>query len=64
MESFPVYRLDRKKRTKTRIGTIVERRKGERGSNLVGLLRIVQKTFDSSEGDALQVQAGNLWIDL
>jgi len=56
MESFPVYRLDRKKKTKTRIGTIVERRKGERGSNLVGLLRIVKKTFDSSEGDTIHVQ--------
>jgi hypothetical protein len=64
MEGFNVYRLDRKKKTKIHIGTIVERRKGERGSNLIGLLRIVKKTFDSSEGDTLQVQAGNLWIEL
>ncbi len=58
-----VYRMNREKKTRVPVGTIQERRKGERGSNLVGLLRIARQTFDSSPGDSLQIQAGNLWIE-
>lgn len=58
-----VYRLDREKKTRVPVGTILERRKGERGSNLVGILRIARKTFVSSPEDSLQIQAGSMWIE-
>jgi len=63
MKRLTVYRVDRENRTKTPIGTVVERRKGERGSNLVGLLRTAREIFIASPGEQLQVQADNLWID-
>ncbi len=63
MKRHTVYRLDRDKKTRVPVGTILERRKGERGSNLVGILRIARKTFVSSPDDSLQIQAGSMWIE-
>ncbi len=64
MKSLTVYRLDPKDKRKVPVGTVTERRKGERGSNLVGLLRMAKNTFVSSPGESLQVRDGNLWITL
>ncbi len=63
MKRLTVYRVDRETRVKIPFGTVVERRKGERGSNLVGLLRTAREIFIPSPGERLQVQADNLWID-
>lgn len=64
MKSLTVYRVvDRENNTIVPIGTVLERRKGERGSNLVGLLRIAKRTFVSSPGDSLQIQADNMWVE-
>lgn len=63
MNRHTVYRLDREKKTRVPVGTILERRKDERGSNLVGLLRLARKTFVSSPEDSLQIEAGNLLIE-
>jgi hypothetical protein len=64
MKNLTVYRVvDRKKKKVVPVGTVLERRKGERGSNFVGLLRIAKKTFVSSPGDSLQIQAGNMRVD-
>lgn len=63
MKNLTVYRVDRKNRTKVPIGTVVERRKGERGSNLVGLLRTARAIFIPSPGELLQVEADNMWIN-
>jgi hypothetical protein len=64
MKSLTVFRLDRKTRRKTLIGKVTERRRGERGNNLVGLLRMAKKTFVPLPGDTLQVQDDNLWIEI
>jgi hypothetical protein len=41
-----IYRLDDGGNKDVPIGTIVERRKAERGDNLVGLMRVARKTFE------------------
>jgi hypothetical protein len=64
MKSLTVFRLDRKTRRKILIGKVTERRRGERGNNLVGLLRMAKKTFVPFPGETLQVQDENLWIEI
>jgi hypothetical protein len=41
-----IYRLDDGGKKDVPIGTIVERRKTERGDNLIGLMRVARKTFE------------------
>jgi len=63
MKGLTVFRVDRETRTKVPVGTVVERRKEERGRNLVGLLQVAKKDFVSSRGDTLRIQANNLSIE-
>lgn len=63
MKGLTVYRVDRETRTKVPVGTVVERRKEERGRNLIGLLQVARKDFILAQGDALQVVAENLRIE-
>lgn len=63
MKGVTVFRVDRETRTKVPVGTVVERRKEERGKNLVGLLQVARKDFVFSRGDQLQIQADNLRIE-
>ncbi|MEK6778797.1 MAG: hypothetical protein AABY80_03930 [Candidatus Deferrimicrobiota bacterium] len=55
METITVYRVDSVRKNWTPIGWVAERRKNERGDNLIGLLRLARKTFASSLEDALQI---------
>jgi hypothetical protein len=55
METITVYRVDSVRKDWTPIGKVAERRKNERGDNLVGLLRLARKTFASSPEDALHI---------
>ena len=55
MKSVTVYRIDYIKKTRVPIGTVVERRKKDRGDGLVGLLRIARKTYSSSALDSIQI---------
>jgi len=52
MTPVSVYRVDYVKKTKVRIGIVVERRRSERGDNLAGLLLLARKTFASSPQEA------------
>jgi hypothetical protein len=63
MKGLTVYRVDRETRKKVPVGTVVERRKEERGKNLIGLLQVARKDFILSRSDALQIQADNLRIE-
>ena len=62
MKGLTVYRVDRETRKKVPVGTVVERRKEERGQNLIGLLQVARKNFVLSRSDALQIQDDNFWI--
>lgn len=55
MKSITVYRIDYVKKTRVPIGTVVERRKKDRGDNLLGLLRVARKTYSSSVQDSIQI---------
>jgi hypothetical protein len=52
MKPISVYRVDYVKKTKVRIGTVMERRRRERGDNLQGLLFLARKRFASSPQEA------------
>ncbi len=52
MKSVSVYRVDYVRKTKERIGTVVERRLRERGDNLAGLLGLARRTFADSPQEA------------
>ncbi len=55
MKSVTVYRIDYVRKTRVPIGTVVERRKTDRGDNLLGLLRIARKTYSNSAQDSIQI---------
>jgi hypothetical protein len=55
MKSVTVYRIDYVKKTRVPIGTVVERRKKDRGDSLLGLLRIARKTYSSSPQENIQI---------
>jgi hypothetical protein len=52
MKPVSVYRVDYVKKSKVRLGTVVERRGKERGGNLLGLLHLARRTFASSPQEA------------
>ncbi|MGE5189801.1 MAG: hypothetical protein ACM3NF_07070 [Gemmatimonadota bacterium] len=55
MKSVTVYRIDYVKKTRVPIGTVVERRKKDRGNSLLGLLRVARQTYGSSPQDSIQI---------
>ena len=55
MRMITVYRVDYARKSKVPIGWVKERRKKERGDNLLGLLRLARKTFALSLEDALHI---------
>ena len=52
MRPVSVYRVDYVKKTKVRLGTVVERRTKYRGDNLLGLLHLARIRFASSPQEA------------
>jgi hypothetical protein len=46
MNKIVIYRVDDVTKKEVPVGTVEERRKFERGANLVGLIRVARKTFD------------------
>ena len=55
MNTVTVYRIDYVRKSKVPIGKVEERRRMERGDNLLGLLRLARKSFASSPQDALHI---------
>ena len=52
MQEIPVYRWDYDKDTKVPIGVVSEKRKIERGSNYIDLLRLARRRFAKSGAGA------------
>ncbi len=52
MDSVMVYRLDRETKAKVPLGVLVERRKSERGQNVIGMLRRARKEFAETQEDS------------
>jgi len=55
MKPVSVYRVDYVRKTKVLVGTVMERRKNDRGSNLTGLLHLARKTFAASPEEAFSI---------
>lgn len=52
MKNYTVYRLDYPTNKTELIGTVVDRRKGERNNNAADMLRLAQKLFATSSIDS------------
>ena len=55
MKNVTVYRVDYVRKMKVPIGLVVERRKTERGNNILGLLCMARKSFSSSPEEAFHI---------
>jgi len=63
MTTFPVYSVDKVREKKVQVGTVVERRKTDRGNNLAGLLKLASNRFKLSPGQKIQVQFGGFRVE-
>jgi hypothetical protein len=59
MRTVTVYRVDYMKKTRVPIGGVQERRKKDRGGNLLGLLRLARKTYGIDPEDAIHIAVDN-----
>jgi len=55
LETVFVYRLDDKTQTMVPLGTLVERRKTERGKNTNGMLKLARKEFAETEEESKRI---------
>jgi len=55
MRTVTVYRVDYVKKTMIPIGEVRERRKKNRGGNLLGLLRLARRIYGTGPEDALHI---------
>ena len=52
MKTYTVYRYDYVRQVREPIGMVMERRKGDRGNNIEGLLRLAQRIYQTSPLDS------------
>lgn len=52
MKTYTVYRYDYVRQVREPIGMVLERRKGDRGNNIEGLLRLAQRIYQTSPLDS------------
>lgn len=67
MNTVTVYRVDYARKIRVPIGKVKERRREERGDNLIGLLRLARKAYASSPEEALHIavdgkEARKAWV--
>ncbi|MCL5884963.1 MAG: hypothetical protein ACYDAX_03190 [Desulfobacteria bacterium] len=55
MRPVTVYRVDYLKKTRVPIGEIRERRRTDRGGNLLDLLRLARKIYGAGPEDAIHI---------
>ena len=64
MATFTVYSVDKARERKVQVGTLVERRRTDRGDNIVGLLKLAASRFKVSPGQKIQVKLGGILVEL
>jgi hypothetical protein len=52
VKTYTVYRYDYVRQVREPIGMVLERRKGDRGNNMEGLLRLAQRIYQTSPLDS------------
>ncbi len=63
MSAFTVYRIDPPESGRIPVGTVVERRKNERGNNIAGLLRLAITRYKRSPDQKFQVDFRGLRVE-
>ena len=64
MAPITVYRVDKVRERKVKVGTLVERRRTDRGNNLSGLLKLAASRFKVSPGHQILVDFGGVLVEL
>jgi len=64
MTTITVYSVDKVRQGKIQLGTIVERRRTDRGNNVSGLLKLAANRFKLSPGQKIQVDFGGILVEL
>ena len=64
MTTFTVYSVDKVSEKKVQVGTLVERRRTDRGNNIAGLLKLAANRFQLSPGKKIQVRFGSFLVEL
>ena len=59
IQSVVVYQLNEETMRKEPVGTLVERRKVDRGDNVLGMLRLARKEFKGTEADTSIIAIGD-----
>ncbi len=62
--TFAVYSVDKVRQRKVQVGTVVERRRTDRGNNLSGLLKLAVSRFKESPGQKIQIEFGGFLVEL
>lgn len=55
MRPVTVYRVDYVRKTRVPIGRVVERRRRERGDNLLALVRLARSIYGTGDEDSLYI---------
>jgi len=63
MTTFTVYSVDKVSEKTVQVGTLVERRRTDRGNNIAGLLKLAAKRFQLSTGKKIQVRFGDFLVE-
>jgi hypothetical protein len=64
MTTFTVYSVDKVRERRVQVGTVVERRRTDRGNNITGLLKLAANRFKLSPGQKIQVQFGGILVEI
>jgi len=64
MTTITVYSVDKGRERKVQMGTLVERRRTDRGNNIAGLLKIALNRFKLSPGQKMQIDFGGFLVEL
>jgi len=64
MTTLIVYSVDKVRERKVPLGTLVERRRTERGNNIAGLLKLAANRFKLSPAHKIQIEFGGFLVEL
>lgn len=64
MTTITVYSVGKDREGKVQVGTLVERRRTDRGNNIAGLLKLAASRFKLSPGQKIQVVFGGFLVEL
>jgi hypothetical protein len=64
MTTITVYSIDKVRERKEQVGTLVERRRTDRGNDIAGLLKLAANRFKVAPGQKIQIDFGGILVEL